>query len=71
MEDSHEPVVGVTAGGRPFRRWLGHCAECGAFLTKRFSDVTGKSAIFCGRACRGKWTSRKMKGKASNLPFPE
>jgi hypothetical protein len=62
---------GITASGRAFRRWLGHCAECGAFLSKPFGQVIGKSAVFCNRACRGKWTSRNMKGKSRNLPFPD
>jgi len=70
-EDNREPSEGVTASGRAFRRWLGHCAECGAFISKPFGQVIGKSAVFCNRACRGKWTSRNMKGKSRNLPFPD
>jgi hypothetical protein len=64
------PLAGVPkTAGRAGRRWLGHCTECGAFISKRFSDVKGKSAIFCNHDCRGKWTSRNLKGKPRNLPF--
>lgn len=67
--DGRKPVEGVTTRGRAFRRWYGHCDECGAFISKAFSDVTGKSALFCNRTCRGKWTSRNMKGKPRTQPF--
>lgn len=53
---------GVTTRGRAYRRWIGTCGECGKFLSRQLSDVTGKSAVFCDRVCRGKWTSRVRKG---------
>lgn len=54
---------GVTTRGRAYRRWFGQCHECSKPLSKQLSDVTGKSAVFCNRACRGKWTSRMRAGK--------
>lgn len=52
---------GVTTRGRAYRRWNGHCDYCGAFLSRRFSDVKGKAHIFCDHACRGKWQSQQVK----------
>lgn len=49
-----KPVEGVTTRGRAYRRWEGACSFCGAFLSKRWSDVTGKRHVFCGRRCAGK-----------------
>jgi hypothetical protein len=54
---------GVTTRGRAYRRWSGPCAECGKTLSRRPSDVSGKKAVFCDLACRGKWTSKFKTGK--------
>ena len=71
IEESRVSSEGVTKEGRAFRRWVGQCTECEVFISRRFSDVKDKTAIFCSLACRGKWTSRIMKGKPRNLPFPK
>lgn len=54
---------GVTTRGRAYRRWNGSCAFCGAFISRRLSDVAGKSAVFCGLKCPGRWTSSWKDGK--------
>ena len=46
-------LEGVTASGRAFRRWEGHCEFCGAFLSKRLSDR--KKHNFCSKVCAGKF----------------
>lgn len=51
---------GVTTRGRPYRRWEGQCATCGTFLSKRLSDVTGKSFIACSNRCAGIETQRRL-----------
>jgi len=52
---------GVTTRGRAYRRWEGHCANCGKFLSKRLSDVKGKSFIACSCKCAGtyQWIRRR------------
>jgi 5-methylcytosine-specific restriction endonuclease McrA len=45
-------IEGVTTRGRAYRRWCGHCAWCGTFISKRLSDAKGKKALFCGHSCR-------------------
>lgn len=50
-----KPVEGVTTNGRAYRRWNGECGHCGTFISKRWSDVVGKQALFCSRSCAGKW----------------
>jgi hypothetical protein len=52
-----KPIEGVTTRGRAFRRWNGSCAWCGDFISKRWSDTTGKRHLFCGFACAGKHTA--------------
>lgn len=47
---------GVTTRGRAYRRWEGECAWCGTFLSKRLSDVRGKSFIACSYSCSSKMT---------------
>ena len=54
---------GVTTRGRVFRRWVGPCGTCGTTISKPISDTKGKRALFCNRACRGKWTSAQKRGK--------
>lgn len=49
-----KPVEGVTTRGRAYRRWDGHCEWCGAFISKRWSDVVGKRHLFCSYQCSGK-----------------
>lgn len=57
-EDNPEPshgrkaVEGVTTSGRAYRRWEGACEQCGAFISKRWSDVAGKAHLFCSGSCR-------------------
>lgn len=46
-----KPVEGVTTRGRAYRRWEGSCDHCGTFLSKRWSDVKGKTYITCSRSC--------------------
>ncbi len=58
--DNTEPSVGenlhegVTTNGRAYRRWEGYCHWCGAFISKRQSQVKGKDHLFCGKSCMGK-----------------
>jgi hypothetical protein len=60
-EDNPEPSLGrkpdegVTTSGRAYRRWTGHCEECGTFISKRWSDVVGKAHLFCSGSCRSKF----------------
>lgn len=49
------PVEGVTASGRAYRRWEGSCEWCGTFLSKRLSDAKGKAHHFCSKSCAGKY----------------
>jgi ATP dependent DNA ligase domain/HNH endonuclease len=64
-EDRHSPTEGITSSGRAFRRWQGHCTECGAFISKRFSDVVGKSALFCkGDLCAWCFDLMELNGRA-------
>lgn len=71
-EDNPEPsfegnlVEGVTTRGRAYRRWVGKCSWCEAVISKRFSDTTGKAALFCGGSCRSKWIRAKVSSKGSN-----
>lgn len=44
-------VEGVTTKGRAYKRWEGNCDNCGAFLSKRPSDVAGKPYHYCSHAC--------------------
>lgn len=48
---------GVTTRGRAYRRWSGHCETCGAFISKRLSDVHAHN--FCGHRCAGKYRVAK------------
>jgi 5-methylcytosine-specific restriction endonuclease McrA len=50
-----KPVEGVTTRGRAYRRWEGSCEWCGAFISRRWSDVKGKSHHFCSKVCAGKF----------------
>ena len=54
-------VEGVTTRGRAYRRWSGSCANCNAFISKRWSDTDGKKSLFCSRSCAGKWGYRNGK----------
>lgn len=56
-------LEGLTTRGRVFRRWVGPCTTCGATISKPLSDIKGKRALFCNRACRGLWTSAQKMGK--------
>lgn len=49
-----KPVEGVTTRGRAYRRWNGSCDWCGKFISKRWSDTTGKRFLFCSKKCSGK-----------------
>ena len=60
---------GVTTRGRAYRRWSGPCADCGKTLSRRPSDVSGKKAVFCDLACRGKWTSKFKTGMPRNQRY--
>jgi 5-methylcytosine-specific restriction endonuclease McrA len=50
-----KPVEGVTTRGRAYRRYDGSCDYCGTHISKRWSDVAGKAALFCSRSCASKW----------------
>lgn len=54
---------GLTTRGRAYRRWEGHCGKCGEFISRRLSDAKGRSALFCDKTCRGRWTSKMKAGK--------
>jgi len=56
-----KPVEGVTTRGRAYRRWMGHCAYCGEFISKRWSDTVGKSNLFCSKSCSSKFTQRQRR----------
>jgi 5-methylcytosine-specific restriction endonuclease McrA len=56
-----KPVEGVTTRGRAYRRWNGNCDWCGAFISKRWSDTTGKPFLFCSGSCRSKHIQWKLK----------
>lgn len=62
-----KPVEGVTTRGRAYRRWTGSCEECGAFLSKRWSDVAGKAHIFCSRKCATRNLARRQRGIGRSL----
>lgn len=74
-EDNPEPILngnirtGVTTRGRVYRRWEGHCFECGEFISRRPIDVIGKAAVFCNITCRGKWTSKWKTGKPKTYRY--
>lgn len=57
--DQRKPVEGVTTRGRAYRRFEGSCAECKAFISKRWSDTIGKANLFCSKSCAGKYNNRK------------
>lgn len=64
---------GVTTRGRAYRRWEGHCAYCGEFLSKRLSGVIGKSFVACSYTCSSKykWYLRGSKAvKPPRAPHP-
>ena len=48
-------VEGVTTRGRAYRRWEGACSWCGAFLSKRLSDIRPSGRVFCNKHCMGKY----------------
>lgn len=52
-----KPVEGVTTRGRAYKRWEGNCDNCGAFLSKRWSDAVGKPHHYCSHSCSAqhKW----------------
>lgn len=52
-----KPIEGVTTRGRAYRRWEGNCDWCGAFISKRWSDTTGKKHLFCSKHCAGKFNA--------------
>lgn len=59
---------GVTTRGRAYRRWEGHCGWCGTFLSKRLSDVKGRSGVFCSRSCATKHTAANRKYRPTKNP---
>lgn len=58
-----KPVEGVTTSGRVYRRWNGSCEWCGAFISKRWSDVKGKKHIFCSKQCSGSYGAKTNPNK--------
>lgn len=67
-----KPVEGVTTKGRAYRRWEGECSECGAFLSKRWSDAVNKPHIYCDKSCmmqhRWKLIPDKLKTPKAVIP---
>ncbi len=60
-------LEGVTTRGRAYRRWNGNCPTCGAFISRRLSDVKGKSFVACSRHCAGKHNQKlRNHGNGSN-----
>lgn len=49
--DGRKPVEGLTTRGRAYRRVESHCANCGAFLSRRWSDAKGKPFLYCNKSC--------------------
>lgn len=65
-----KPIEGSTTSGRAYRRWDGSCDHCGCFISKRWSDTVGKSHLFCGKVCAGRYnaahrTYRPMKSTSN------
>ena len=50
---------GVTTRGRAYRRWVGKCDWCDTIISKAWSDVKDKAALFCSGSCRSKWIRAK------------
>ena len=60
-----KPLEGLTTSGRAYRRYDGSCDWCGTFISKRWSDVVGKAALFCSRKCSAQYQSATRTGKSS------
>lgn len=65
-----KPVEGVTTNGRAYRRWNGDCDWCGTFISKRWSDTTGKQNLFCSRSCASKHRMARRYGSNSDTSAP-
>ncbi len=64
-------LEGVTTRGRAYRRWVGPCDWCKTTISKRWSDVKGKNAHFCGKHCMGKWlAANRTYRRWANPEFP-
>lgn len=48
-----KPVEGVTTSGRAYRRFEGHCEECGVFVSKQWNRVTNVKHVYCSSRCSG------------------
>lgn len=48
---------GVTTRGRAYRRIECSCEWCGTFISRRMSDVSGRSHIFCSKPCAGRYNA--------------
>jgi hypothetical protein len=59
--------IDTVSNGVRHRRWEGHCEWCDVFISKRWSDVTGKSHHFCSRSHAMKWLARKRWGTPENI----
>lgn len=62
---SLKALEGVTTRGRAYRRIETTCAECGKFISRRFSDAAGKSNLFCSYSCSSRHRVR-VSGKCGN-----
>ena len=83
VEDNPEPSIdgniieGVTTRGRASRKWVGKCDWCGKVISKRLSDIKGKTKLFCGYSCLGYSNAQRraeLKATAvisSKSPAPE
>lgn len=49
-------LEGVTTRGRAYRRWCGPCKQCGEFISKPLSDISGKN-VFCSKSCSAKYNA--------------
>ena len=50
-------LEGVTTRGRAYRRWQGQCDQCGTFISKPLSDISGKQHLFCSRRCATRYSA--------------
>ena len=64
-------VTSATNKNKTSRTWRGNCFWCAEEISKRLSDVSAKSAVFCSRSCASKHTkafSTYRPTNRANLP---
>jgi 5-methylcytosine-specific restriction endonuclease McrA len=71
-EDNPEPSPsgnvreGVTTRGRAYRRWESECAYCGAFVSRRWSDVKHSKRVFCNKSCSARFNQNWRNAHGGN-----